>query len=84
MSKLYDNAAGAASAARLLLYALLTEATRSGGSAGLAGLALCLLVVLANLTNKLAERLVDVDPLLGRGLDELAAKVLRKITALCG
>ena len=82
MSTLYDNAAGAASAARLLLYALLTEATRSGGSAGLAGLALCLLVVLANRADKVGERFVDVDALLRRRLDELAAKVLRKITAL--
>ena len=80
---LNDNAAAAASAARLLLYALLTEATRSGGSAGLAGLALCLLVVLANLADKVGECFVDVDALLRRRLDELAVEVLREITALC-
>jgi len=40
------------------------------------------LVVFADFTDKVAECLVDVDPLLGRGLDELASKVLRKISAL--
>ena len=80
---LNDNAAAAASAARLLLYALLTEATRSGGSAGLAGLALCLLVVLANLADKVGECFVDVDALLGGRLDEAAAEVLCEIAALC-
>ena len=39
-------------------------------------------VVLANLPNEVAECLVDVDALLGRRLDELAAEVLRKITTL--
>ena len=42
------------------------------------------LVVLPDLTDELAECLVDVDALLGRRLDELAAEVLCKITALCG
>ena len=40
------------------------------------------LVVLPDLTYELVERLVNVDPLLRRSLDELAAEVLRKITTL--
>ena len=41
------------------------------------------LVVLPDLTHEVRERLVDVDSLLRRGLDELAAKVLREVTPLC-
>ena len=77
-----DNAAAAASAARLLLYALLVEATRGCRSTLLASGTLLLLVVLADLADKVGERLVDVDALLGRRLDELAAEVLREVTAL--
>lgn len=40
------------------------------------------LVVLPDFTDEVSEGLIDVDPLLGRRLDELAAKVLRKVTAL--
>ena len=40
------------------------------------------LVVLPDLTDKVGEGLVDVDALLGRGLDEFAAEVLREVTAL--
>ena len=40
------------------------------------------LVILADLPNKLAEGLVDIDPLLSRGFDEFAAKVFGEITAL--
>ena len=41
------------------------------------------LVVPPDLTHEAAERLVDVDSLLGGRLDELAAKVLREVAALC-
>jgi hypothetical protein len=40
------------------------------------------LVVLSNLTDEIAERLVDIDTLLSRCLDELAAEMLGKITTL--
>lgn len=41
------------------------------------------LVVLSYLANEVAECFVDVDALLSRCLDELASKVLCKVTALC-
>lgn len=41
------------------------------------------LVVLPDLPDELAERLIDVDAVLRRGLNELAAEVLRKVTTLC-
>lgn len=43
---------------------------------------LLLLVVLPYLADEVAECFVDVDALLSRCLDELAAKVLCKVTAL--
>jgi len=41
-----------------------------------------LLVVLADLTDELGERGVDVDALLGRGLEELATEMFREVSAL--
>lgn len=43
---------------------------------------LLFLVVLSYLADKVAERLIDVNALLSRCLDELAAKVLCEVTAL--
>jgi hypothetical protein len=43
---------------------------------------LLLLVIFANLTDKVGECLVDINALLGRSLDKLAAEMLGKITAL--
>ena len=40
------------------------------------------LVVFSNLTNKVAKSLINVDALLSRCLDELAAEVLSKVTTL--
>jgi hypothetical protein len=40
------------------------------------------LVVFADLPNELAEGLVDVNPLLSGGFDELATKVFGEITTL--
>ena len=40
------------------------------------------LVVLANLTDEVSESLINIDTLLCRRLDELAAKMLGKITTL--
>lgn len=42
-----------------------------------------LLVVSSDLADQIAECFVDVDALLGRGFDEAARKVLRKLAALC-
>ena len=39
-------------------------------------------VVLANLPDEVAKGLVDIDALLGRCLNELAAKVFGKVAAL--
>jgi len=41
------------------------------------------LVVLSYLADEVAECLVNVDALLSRCLDELASKVLCKVTTLC-
>lgn len=41
------------------------------------------LVVLSYFPNEVAECFVDIDALLSRCLDELASKVLCKVTALC-
>lgn len=41
------------------------------------------LVVFPNFPNEVSERLVHVNPLLGRCLDELAPEVLGEIAALC-
>ena len=41
------------------------------------------LVVLPDFAYELAKRLIDVDPLLRRCLDEAAAKVLSQVAALC-
>ena len=41
------------------------------------------LVVLSDFAHELAKRLIDVDPLLRRRLDEAATKVLSQVTALC-
>jgi len=40
------------------------------------------LIELSDLADELAERLIDVDSLLGGGLDELAVEVFCQITAL--
>ena len=40
-------------------------------------------IVLADLADELAERVVDVDPLLRGGLNELAVEVLCQVPALC-
>ena len=40
------------------------------------------LVVLPDLTDEVSERLIDVDTLLSRGLNKLAAKVLCQVTTL--
>lgn len=42
------------------------------------------LVILPNLPHEVSESLVDVDSLLGGGLDKFAAEVLGKIATLCG
>jgi hypothetical protein len=42
------------------------------------------LVVTPNLTDELAESLVDIDAVLSRGLNKLAIEVFRKVTTLCG
>jgi hypothetical protein len=41
------------------------------------------LVVTPNLTNELAESLVDIDAVLSRGLNKLAIEMFRKVTTLC-
>jgi hypothetical protein len=41
------------------------------------------LVVAPNLTNELAESLVDIDAVLSRGLNKLAIEMFRKVTTLC-
>jgi hypothetical protein len=41
------------------------------------------LVVTPDFTHEFPERLVDVDAVLGGGLDELAVEVLGEITSLC-
>ena len=50
----------------------------------MAGLGRADLVELPDLSHKVHERLVYVDSLLGRCLNELTAEVFREITALCG
>jgi hypothetical protein len=40
-------------------------------------------VVFPDLTDEVREGLVDIDALLGRRLDEFAAKVLCEVTTLC-
>lgn len=40
------------------------------------------LVVPPDLADKVGKSLIDIDPLLGRSLNELAIKMLRKITTL--
>ena len=41
------------------------------------------LVVFPNFAHELAEGLVNVNPLLGRSLDELAVEVFGEVAALC-
>lgn len=43
---------------------------------------LLFLVVLPDLPDKITERLIDVDTLLGRGLDKFASEMFGKVTAL--
>lgn len=81
----YDHTTTAASAmVTLISVAVATVDTRSAATrASHHGSAcLLLLVVLPYLTDEVAERLVDVNALLSRCLDELAAEVLCKVTAL--
>lgn len=81
----YDHTTTAASA--MITFMGVTFATVDARSAATGvshdgSACLLLLVVLSYLANKVAECFVDVDALLSRCLDELASKVLCKVTAL--
>lgn len=69
-------------AARRLLLSTQSQAKISPVEHARQGVQYTHLVVLPNLPHEVIERLVDVEPLLGRSLDEAASKVLGELAAL--
>lgn len=78
----YDTTRAAASGFVAVVSVLASVRACRSPAAVTRNASLLCLVVLANLPDEITESLVDVDPLLGRGLDELAAEVLGEVTAL--
>lgn len=78
-----SNHASTAAAWGFVGASVLAVATRGASTTGDCRTAgLLLPVVFANLADEVAEGLINVDALLGRRFDELAPKVLSKVTAL--